>query len=210
MCESPLDNICSDSGVSYSRQMPELNFRKSGLGLPSLPRDFATTHKEEFAWPPAGGASEPERGTTERISAFKVGEGGPMAEQSSHMLDYKDPHVGRTMPERPPKGIFRRPVCRFETQSETGASYPRWKDLPGQPAADLHKDNIRVEPAEHDARYLVSTYQEDYDGLPAALCPARMAENYGRRALEPKHRFACSANDHDYYQKGEDLAEKRD
>ncbi|CAL1284288.1 unnamed protein product, partial [Larinioides sclopetarius] len=120
-----------------------------------------------------------------------------MTDQSNNMLDYKDPKVTERMPVRPPKEVFHPPACRMETETTSQASYPRWRELPAQPVAKPLKQE-RCEPVKSDVRFLVTTYQEDFDGLCAALCPAKTVENYGRRAVEPKYRFLCAGNDHEY------------
>ncbi|KAF8777121.1 hypothetical protein HNY73_014042 [Argiope bruennichi] len=180
----------------------EIKLRKSDIGQSSLPFSSDTTHKKDFVWPPEG-CKKLEKGKGEgRKSTLKVGD-GPMTDQSSNMLDYKDLNVNERMPVRRPKDVFRPPTCRMEAETTSKASYPRWKDLPIQPVSKNITED-RCEPLKSDVRFLVTTYQEDFDGLHAALCPAKTVENYGRKAVEPKYRFVCAGSDHEYYECGND------
>ncbi|GFY58131.1 uncharacterized protein TNIN_459581 [Trichonephila inaurata madagascariensis] len=171
--------------------------RKSGLGQPVSPTAFDTLYKREYVWPPkisnAGKAEKPKSPTP------KVGKRQPMSTVSSHMTDYKDPKVTERMPIRHPKDPFVPPTCRMESETTSGNSFPRWKELPPQEVAKPIKD-IKHDVGKSDERLLVSTYQEDFHGLRAALCPAKTIEHYGRLAKEPKYQYVCSDYQHEHYE----------
>ncbi len=50
-----------------------------------------------------------------------------------------------------------------------------------------------------DVRHLVTTYQEDFEGLNSALCPGKIAEKYGPTYLEPRYRYTESEGKHDLF-----------
>lgn len=52
---------------------------------------------------------------------------------------------------------------------------------------------------EKDVRRLVTTYQEDFDGLNSALCPCRVVEKYGPKVLEPRYIYSESEKPHDMF-----------
>ncbi|XP_035223597.1 uncharacterized protein LOC118196282 [Stegodyphus dumicola] len=173
--------------------LPRQSLRKEGNhSFSEQPMSSETTHRKEFVWHPEI-RQQLGRKKEDQPSNIKMGGDGPMETQSSSMMDYKDPDVGRRMPFKVERPVFKRPQTRMETETSTGASYPRWRVLPIQVKPKKLPTTYQTSPSK-DIRNLVTTYQEDFNGLRAALCPARIVASYGRIPSDARQRWTTSSD----------------
>ena len=86
-----------------------------------------TTYKDAFSRPPEIRLRKKEG----QVDTLTIGD-GPMVQESTTMLDFKDPDVRTHQPVRPPPDVYQPPACSMETTTTTGSTYKRWKDMPVQ------------------------------------------------------------------------------